>query len=40
MRCAEEAGTVGLRDVDHDGKADIVAYFGDYKDEGGLRQVS
>jgi glucose/arabinose dehydrogenase/mono/diheme cytochrome c family protein len=29
-------GTVGLRDVDHDGKADITAYFGDYKDEGGL----
>jgi len=29
-------GTVGLRDVNHDGKADIVAYFGDYKDEGGL----
>lgn len=29
-------GTVGLRDTDHDGKADVIAYFGDYKDEGGL----
>lgn len=29
-------GTVALRDADHDGKADIIAYFGDYKDEGGL----
>ena len=28
-------GTVGLRDADNDGKADIIAYFGDYKDEGG-----
>jgi glucose/arabinose dehydrogenase len=27
-------GTVGLRDVDHDGKADTIVYFGDYKDEG------
>jgi glucose/arabinose dehydrogenase len=27
-------GTVGLRDVDNDGKADTIAYFGDYKDEG------
>ncbi|MEO8765361.1 MAG: c-type cytochrome [Ginsengibacter sp.] len=25
-------GTVGLRDLDHDGKADSVVYFGDYKD--------
>ena len=24
-------GTVGLRDIDGDGKADSVAYFGDYK---------
>jgi glucose/arabinose dehydrogenase/cytochrome c553 len=29
-------GTVGLRDSDNDGKADVIAYFGDYKDEGGL----
>jgi glucose/arabinose dehydrogenase/mono/diheme cytochrome c family protein len=29
-------GTVGIRDLNNDGKADIVAYFGDYKDEGGL----
>ena len=29
-------GTVGLRDADHDGKADIISYFGNYKDEGGL----
>ena len=29
-------GTVALRDVNNDGKADIIAYFGDYKDEGGL----
>jgi glucose/arabinose dehydrogenase/cytochrome c553 len=29
-------GTVGLRDANNDGKADIIAYFGDYKDEGGL----
>jgi glucose/arabinose dehydrogenase/mono/diheme cytochrome c family protein len=28
-------GTVGLRDMDNDGKADSVVYFGDYKDEGG-----
>src|SRR5436190_8404187 len=27
-------GTVGLRDIDGDGKADSVAYFGDYKDVG------
>lgn len=27
-------GTVGLRDTNHDGKADSVAYFGDYKDVG------
>lgn len=28
-------GTVGLRDTDKDGKADIISYFGDYKDQGG-----
>ena len=27
-------GTVGLRDIDGDGKADSVAYFGDYTDVG------
>jgi glucose/arabinose dehydrogenase/cytochrome c553 len=31
-----KGGTVALRDVNNDGKADIIAYFGDYKDEGGL----
>ena len=30
-------GTVGLRDNNNDGKADVIAYFGDYKDEGGLQ---
>ncbi|MES1216541.1 MAG: c-type cytochrome [Bacteroidota bacterium] len=29
-----EEGTVGLRDLDGDGKADSVVYFGDYKDIG------
>lgn len=29
-------GTVGLRDTDNDGKADVIAYFGGYRDEGGL----
>jgi glucose/arabinose dehydrogenase/cytochrome c553 len=29
-------GTVGIRDANNDGKADIITYFGDYKDEGGL----
>ena len=29
-------GTVGLRDTNQDGKADTIAYFGDYKDEGSL----
>jgi glucose/arabinose dehydrogenase/cytochrome c553 len=29
-------GTVGLRDADNDGRADVIAYFGNYKDEGGL----
>src|SRR5688500_17005310 len=28
-------GTVGLRDLNNDGKADSIVYFGDYKDEGG-----
>lgn len=28
-------GTVGLRDLDGDGRADSIVYFGDYKDEGG-----
>lgn len=27
-------GTVGLRDTDFDGRADTIAYFGDYTDEG------
>ena len=27
-------GTVGLRDLDQDGKADSIVYFGDYKDVG------
>jgi len=27
-------GTVGLRDTNDDGKADTIAYFGDYTDEG------
>ena len=31
-----KGGTVALRDENNDGKADIIAYFGDYKDEGGL----
>lgn len=29
-------GTVGIRDTNNDGKADIITYFGDYRDEGGL----
>jgi len=28
-------GTVGLRDLNGDGRADSIVYFGDYKDEGG-----
>lgn len=28
-------GTVGLRDLDKDGKTDSIVYFGDYKDVGG-----
>ena len=31
-----QGGTVALRDINQDGKADILAYFGEYKDEGGL----
>lgn len=31
-----KGGTVAIRDEDNDGKADIVAYFGVNKDEGGL----
>ena len=27
-------GTVGLRDLNNDGRADSIVYFGDYKDEG------
>ncbi len=29
-------GTVALRDTNQDGKADTIAYFGEYKDVGGL----
>jgi len=29
-------GTAAIRDNNNDGKADVIAYFGDYKDEGGL----
>ena len=29
-------GSVALRDNNNDGKADVIAYFGNYKDEGGL----
>lgn len=29
-----EGGTVGIRDIDGDGKADSIVYFGDYKDLG------
>ena len=29
-----KGGTVGIRDIDGDGKADSIAYFGDYKDVG------
>ena len=28
-------GTVGIRDLDGDGRADSIVYFGDYKDRGG-----
>src|SRR5215472_2313531 len=31
-----QGGTVALRDQNNDGKADIIAYFGGYRDEGGL----
>lgn len=30
-----KGGTVGLRDTNNDGKADTIAYFGDYTDKGG-----
>ena len=30
-----KGGTVGLRDTNHDGKADSIVYFGDYTDFGG-----
>jgi glucose/arabinose dehydrogenase/cytochrome c553 len=29
------AGNAALRDTDHDGKADSIAYFGDYQEDGG-----
>lgn len=29
-----KGGTVGLRDINQDGKADSIVYFGDYTDEG------
>lgn len=31
-----KGGTVGLRDNDGDGKADVISYFGEYRDEGSL----
>ncbi|MEJ7768309.1 MAG: c-type cytochrome [Chitinophagaceae bacterium] len=31
-----EAGNVAIRDTDHDGKADSIVRFGDYKSEGSL----
>ncbi|MBL7696508.1 MAG: PQQ-dependent sugar dehydrogenase [Chitinophagaceae bacterium] len=34
-RMKGEGGTVGIRDLDKDGRADSIVYFGDYKDEGG-----
>ncbi|MEX2512992.1 MAG: c-type cytochrome [Cyclobacteriaceae bacterium] len=37
LRYAEEGGSnVALRDTTGDGRADIMAYFGDYQDEGSL----
>ncbi|WP_339904090.1 c-type cytochrome [uncultured Cyclobacterium sp.] len=37
LRYAKETGSnVALRDTTGDGKADIITYFGDYKDEGSL----
>lgn len=32
----DQGGNVALRDTDGDGKADIIRYFGDYRDEGVL----
>ena len=34
LRGGKPKGLVALRDVNHDGKADTIKYFGDYKDEG------
>ena len=34
LRGGKPKGIVALRDVNHDGKADTIKYFGDYKDEG------
>lgn len=34
-RMKGSGGTVALRDLDGDGRADSLVYFGDYKDEGG-----
>lgn len=31
----QDSGNVALRDVDHDGRADRIAYFGDYEAESG-----
>ena len=34
LRGGKPKGIVGLRDVDHDGKADSIKYFGEYDDKG------
>ncbi|MEP7259194.1 MAG: hypothetical protein ABI687_12405, partial [Flavitalea sp.] len=34
-RMKGKGGTVGLRDLNNDGKADSIVYFGDYTDVGG-----
>lgn len=34
LRGGKPKGIVGLRDVNHDGKADTIKYFGDYEDKG------
>ncbi len=34
MRGGKPYGLVGLRDVNHDGKADSIKYFGNYEDKG------
>ena len=31
-----QGGNVAIRDTNGDGKADVIRYFGDYRDEGGL----